>query len=381
LTNPKILLHMKIIFFLALAFATVAFCANEEFVATCLQVHNEERAALGISSLTWSDDLAASALDWAKSMARKSKLRHSNNREHIGENIARTRSKENSLEELLGMWTDEKRYYVHKPYPRCSSSGNKGDVGHYTQMIWQETTEVGCGLATGFGRDYLVCQYNPSGNRNRKYAYDETLTQEPVNTEVKTDIKSDVIKTEEVAGPDGQPEEVTKTEETEVIKTENVQVVKPVETPVQNEVNSDPFIAQCLAEHNAERSPLGIPGLTWNEELAATALSWAKQLASRGSLSHSSGRVHIGENVSYTGTKANSLARLIGMWRDEKKYYIHKPYPNCSNSGDSGDVGHYTQMIWKDTTEVGCGLATKSGKDFLVCQYKTSGNRQGKYAY
>jgi len=115
--------------------------------------------------------------------------------------------------------------------------------------------------------------------------------------------------------------------------------------------------------------------------LAVTALDWAKELASMGSLKHSSGRVHIGENVAYTGTKANSVVKLLGMWMDERQYYVHKPYPNCSNTGDKSDVGHYTQVIWAATTEVGCGLATRNGKDFLVCQYKTSGNRTGKYAY
>jgi len=31
-------------------------------------------------------------------------------------------------------------------------------------MIWRQTTQVGCGLASGKGFDVLVCQYNPPGN-------------------------------------------------------------------------------------------------------------------------------------------------------------------------------------------------------------------------
>jgi hypothetical protein len=31
-------------------------------------------------------------------------------------------------------------------------------------MVWRDTTDVGCGLATGGGNDFLVCQYAPQGN-------------------------------------------------------------------------------------------------------------------------------------------------------------------------------------------------------------------------
>jgi len=44
------------------------------------------------------------------------------------------------------------------------STGNWADVGHYTQMIWKNTTAVGCAVATGGGMDPLVCRYSPSGN-------------------------------------------------------------------------------------------------------------------------------------------------------------------------------------------------------------------------
>jgi uncharacterized protein YkwD len=307
---------------------------------------------------------------------------------------------------MIEGWVAEKKFYRHKAYPKCSTTGDKSDVGHYTQMIWEATNEVGCGFATGFGRDYLVCQYKTSGNRNGKYVYDKNRVVE--NPVVETPVvETPIVETPVVETPVVQaPVVETPVVETPVVQTPVVQtpvvqtpvvqtpvvqtpvvqtpvVQTPVvQTPVKTtETESDPFKATVLRLHNAERTPLGIVKLTYSDELAATALSWAKQLASKGSLSHSSGRVHIGENVSYTGSKSNSLDRLIGMWTDERQYYVHKAYPNCSNTGDKSDVGHYTQVIWRDTTEVGCGLATKNGKDFLVCQYKTSGNRTGKLAY
>jgi uncharacterized protein YkwD len=322
-------------------------------------------------------------------MASRNILEHSSGRNHIGENIARRVSKSNSVELMINGWISEKEDYVHKAYPYCSKTGDKSDVGHYTQIIWQATTEVGCGFAKGSGKDYLVCQYKTSGNRSGKYAYEEkTAVEIPVvetpvveTPVVQTPVvETPVVEVIVVETPTGQ----TPVIEVPVVQTPVVQtpvVQTPVETEPETNESTDPFIAQCLKTHNDERTPLGIPKLVWSAELAQSALKWAKELARRNTLKHSSGRVHIGENVSCTGTKSNSLARLLGMWMDEKKYYIHKPYPNCSNTGDKSDVGHYTQVIWKDSKELGCGLATGSGRDFLVCQYKTSGNRQGKYAY
>jgi hypothetical protein len=42
------------------------------------------------------------------------------------------------------------------------------DVAHYTQMIWPQTTEIGCGYAPGGGFNWLVCRYNPGGNKDGK---------------------------------------------------------------------------------------------------------------------------------------------------------------------------------------------------------------------
>jgi uncharacterized protein YkwD len=407
---------MKVIFFLVLALATIAFCADEEFIDTCLDAHNKERDELNIAPLRWSDDLAERALKWAKTLAKKNTLKHSSGREHIGENIARRKSRSNSLELLLESWSSEKKYYRHRAYPKCSRTGDKSDVGHYTQMIWEDTTEVGCGMAKGFGRDYLVCNYETSGNRNGKYAYDankdeveedqpveivfQPIEPQPVETQpaeaqpVETQpIETQPIETQPI---EAQPVETipveTKPVEAEPVETKPVETkpvetkpveTKPVETkPVETKpVHSDPFIADCLEAHNVERRLVGTRDLTWSEELAQSALKWAKSLASKNTLKHSSGRNHIGENIAYTGTKKNSVPKLLEMWTSEKKYYRHRPYPECSTTGDKSDVGHYTQIIWKDTTQVGCGLATAHGRDFIVCQYKTSGNRIGKYAY
>ena len=43
---------------------------------------------------------------------------------------------------------------------------NWSQTGHYTQMVWKNTQEVGCGTGSGDGHPFniLVCRYSPAGN-------------------------------------------------------------------------------------------------------------------------------------------------------------------------------------------------------------------------
>ena len=124
-----------------------------------LNAHNRYRAEVGVAPLRWSTSLAASAQQWANHLAATGQFKHSRS----GENLAKA-SGGRSATYLVDMWGREKQYFVHGTFPNVSKSGSWEKVGHYTQMVWRNTTEVGCGLAKGHGGDVLVCHYNPAGN-------------------------------------------------------------------------------------------------------------------------------------------------------------------------------------------------------------------------
>ena len=141
------------------------------------------------------------------------------------------------------------------------------------------------------------------------------------------------------------------------------------------------FNARLLAAHNNERGRLGVPALEWDNSLAADARVWADELAATGRFEHSPDdpdRPLQGENL-WAGTpRAFSPEAMVGLWRAEKSDYRPGIFPNNSRSGDVEKVGHYTQLIWRESRRVGCATAVGRYEEFLVCRYSEAGNVTGQ---
>jgi Cysteine-rich secretory protein family len=139
--------------------------------------------------------------------------------------------------------------------------------------------------------------------------------------------------------------------------------------------------AEILNAHNKYRQEVNVPPLKWSNTLASNAQKWANYLASRGgNLQHSQNSGE-GENL-WAGTAgAFSYTQMVDSWGAEKRYFVNGTFPNVSSTGNWYDVGHYTQIIWRNTTAVGCGVARGGGKDILVCRYGPRGNYQGQKVY
>lgn len=151
---------------LSAAPAPPRFSPSTSFEARLLAAHNLERFSARAVPLAWDPALAAGAAVHARYLASTGLFVHSNRqaRRGIGENLWMGTSRSFAPEQMVGTWTAERRYFVPGIFPNVSRSGNWMDVGHYTQVIWPTTTRVGCALASGRGRDVLVCRYAAAGN-------------------------------------------------------------------------------------------------------------------------------------------------------------------------------------------------------------------------
>jgi hypothetical protein len=137
---------------------------------------------------------------------------------------------------------------------------------------------------------------------------------------------------------------------------------------------------RLLAAHNRERAALGLEPLAWDPELAAHASAWSGELAQSDVMQHAEQESDDpqGENLWAGTTGAYSPEGMVGSWAEEKAQFRPGRFPEVSRTGHWKDVGHYTQMVWRETDRVGCAVAAGADFDYLVCRYRTAGNVIGE---
>jgi uncharacterized protein YkwD len=119
--------------------------------------------------------------------------------------------------------------------------------------------------------------------------------------------------------------------------------------------------AQSLLDaHNADRARHCTPPLTWSPEIAATAQRWAERCV----FDHDY-KSDFGENLAW-GTRL-SAQEAVQLWYEEISEY------NYASPG-FGPAGHFTQVIWRGSRQLGCGKAICQGEVFWVCRYSPPGN-------
>lgn len=156
------------------------------------------------------------------------------------------------------------------------------------------------------------------------------------------------------------------------------------------------------AAHNAVRAmvetDMSLPELTWSSELAAYAQEWADNLAkSTCQPKHrSSAELQAkgyGENwaffTSFGGNPSDTAKTAVNLWASEHECWTFGTFRGsekcdtaCYTAKGTDGCGHYTQIVWRKSTQVGCGLATcGSTNSIWICNYKVAGNFIGQAPY
>ena len=144
---------------------------------------------------------------------------------------------------------------------------------------------------------------------------------------------------------------------------------------------ADSMAQEILAAHNKYRAEVGVPPLQWSDDLANQAQEWANYLTANLLFQHSGAKGE-GENLWMGTSHAYSFTQMIDSFGDEKQHFVNGVFPNVSDTGNWVDVGHYTQVVWRNTTQVGCAGADGSDGNYrLVCRYSPPGNVTGERVF
>lgn len=82
----------------------------------------------------------------------------------------------------------------------------------------------------------------------------------------------------------------------------------------------------------------------------------------------------MGENL-YGSTQPVKPKDAVAAWAEEASNYDY------ANDTCTGICGHYTQVVWAATHELGCAISSCPGLTFrhaIVCNYGPGGNSGGK---
>lgn len=140
-----------------------------------------------------------------------------------------------------------------------------------------------------------------------------------------------------------------------------------------------------------------LPDLVWNDQLATVAQGHADACVYEHNgerrddyIAAGGENIYIGENIAVHGTTGTLASfetyakKQTEAWWGEHKDWHYQPY----QSGTINGAGHFTQIIWANTIEIGCGIASCPGilpgytnAAFGVCNYGPGGNYLNQYPY
>jgi uncharacterized protein YkwD len=139
----------------------------------------------------------------------------------------------------------------------------------------------------------------------------------------------------------------------------------------------DKIKKEILSTHNYHRSRHQVDDLKWNNEIQVIAQAYSEKIAPGHSLVHSSNTYKgqsLGENLymSYGGISGEQASN---SWYNEVNNYDFSSH----SSLDGKVTGHFTQLVWKESKEIGCGSACDGTYCICCCNYYPAGNFIGNY--
>ncbi|KAL4816310.1 CAP domain-containing protein [Aspergillus spinulosporus] len=159
-------------------------------------------------------------------------------------------------------------------------------------------------------------------------------------------------------------------------------------TASSTQTAANAYQSNVLYSHNVHRANHSSPDVTWSSDLESSAQVLASRCVYEHDTSINGGGY--GQNIGY-GTSADEVAVMISdlMYNDEMGYFENLYGQATPDMTLFEKWGHFSQIVWKGTTEVGCATVdcpslgnvdSATSVPFTVCNYSPAGNYDGEYA-
>ncbi|XP_015647983.1 pathogenesis-related protein PRMS [Oryza sativa Japonica Group] len=141
-----------------------------------------------------------------------------------------------------------------------------------------------------------------------------------------------------------------------------------------------------LNPHNVARGNVEVPAVVWNDTVAAFAEEYAADLYAGGCHLQPSSTEDYGENLYFNSDQSSTAADAVASWVSptlDGDWYHHDTNTCTAPAGES--CGHYTQVVWYNSTDIGCATVVCETGDntgvVVACNYWPPGNIPGESPY
>ena len=143
------------------------------------------------------------------------------------------------------------------------------------------------------------------------------------------------------------------------------------------------FYDELIDRHNTLRNIHSAPPLTKDTDIAKLAQNTADICKASLKLGHSGTSYNgqwMGQNLYASGGIVPKGADVTNLWYLENNNYDYA----TGEAKNNAVVGHFTQLVWKSSTKIGCAVAQGYFKGFdtgyyICCNYFPGGNILGQY--
>jgi len=303
---------------------------NYKFYYEILEQINLYRKKHNVNPLIINNDINILAQKHSDKIARENYIDLSYNKYEgveLGEIIFTFNEKYSPEKIIISFYEEESHTYNYK--------NKKPKPSNFTQIIWKSTKSIGIGCSkTKNNTIYCVIDFYPPGNINNEFL---SNVFPPIDDDKKSSLSSN-----------------------------------------NSEIKIH-FLEDLLNTNNEYRTKHKAQILNLNPYLTTKANEYAKLMADNNNIIDKEIEYlgeKCGKNICIKNNKKYDGQEVCDEWYNEINEYNFLDIKN----NDKEKVKNFTQLVWKDTTEVGFGWAqSNQGIFYIVGIYYPSGNIEGKY--